>query len=186
MIVKSLQPGGLILVEPRCFRDERGQFVESWNRRAFREAGIDADFVQDNHSISTRVGTLRGLHFQAPPRAQDKLVRCTRGRIYDVAVDIRRGSPGYGRWLGVELTPENGRQLYVPKGFLHGFVTLAPDSEVQYKCSDYYAPECDGCVRWDSAGIDWPLTGMPVLSEKDARGVAFNEFHSPFAWETGT
>ena len=113
-----------------------------------QEAGLDYDFVQDNHSLSARVGTIRGLHFQSPPHAQDKLVRCGKGALFDVAVDIRRGSPTYGHWTGCELSFENGKQLLVPAGFLHGFVTRAPDTEILYKCTDYYAPECDGAVRW--------------------------------------
>lgn len=146
------------------------------------EAGLDYTFVQDNHSISMEVGTLRGLHFQSPPHAQDKLVRCGRGALFDVAVDIRVGSPTYGDWVGVELSFENGRQLLVPAGFLHGFVTRAPETEIVYKCSDYYAPDCDGAVRWDSCGIDWGFEGDPVLSEKDAAAVALDNFQSPFEW----
>ncbi|RST86287.1 dTDP-4-dehydrorhamnose 3,5-epimerase [Aquibium carbonis] len=177
-----MDPVGLVVLEPRRFSDERGYFEETWNRRHFDDAGIGVDFVQDNASMSIQSGTLRGLHFQAPPHAQDKLVRCTRGAIFDVAVDIRRGSPTYGRWSGIELTPENGRQFFIPKGFLHGFVTLLPRSEVQYKCSDYYAPACDGSVRWDSLDIDWPLEGAPVLSAKDADAPAFAGFQSPFVF----
>jgi dTDP-4-dehydrorhamnose 3,5-epimerase len=172
----------VLLLHPRRFSDDRGWFEESWSARALAQDGVHVGFVQDNHSLSRQAGTVRGLHFQAPPHAQDKLVRCTRGAIFDVAVDIRRGSPSYGRWAGEELTPENGRQLFVPKGFLHGFVTLEPDTEVQYKCSDYYAPECDGSVRWDSVGINWPVSGSPVLSAKDAAAVAFADFRSPFVY----
>lgn len=145
--------------------------------------GMAFDFVQDNHSLSREAGTIRGLHFQAPPHAQDKLVRCTRGAILDVAVDIRVGSPTYGQWVKIELTATNGHQLLIPRGFLHGFVTLQPDSEVQYKCSDYYAPECDGSVRWDSLGIDWGLTDAPVLSAKDATAMPFPDFQSPFVFD---
>jgi dTDP-4-dehydrorhamnose 3,5-epimerase len=179
MLTKTDLDGPLI-VECSRFVDDRGYFEESWSRRTFAQAGLDSEFVQDNHSMSRQVGTVRGLHFQAPPHAQDKLVRCTRGAIFDVAVDIRRGSATYGRWVGVELTPENGRQLFVPKGFLHGFVTLQLDTEVQYKCSDYYAPECDGSVLWDSLDIEWPLKGAPTLSAKDAAAIAFSDFQSPF------
>lgn len=171
---------GLVILKAARFGDDRGYFEETWNRRDFRDAGLDFDFVQDNHSLSADVGTLRGLHFQAPPHAQDKLVRCTRGAIFDIAVDIRRGSSTYGEWLCLELSPENGLQLFLPKGFLHGFVTLRPNTEVQYKCSDYYAPECDGSVLWDSLGIEWPLAGAPILSTKDAKAVPFAEFQSPF------
>lgn len=174
---------GVMILTPARFGDARGWFCETWNARRMAAAGLDVDFVQDNHSMSAAVGTLRGLHYQAPPHAQDKLVRCTRGAILDVAVDIRRGAPTYGHWVAVDLTADNGRQLLVPKGFLHGFVTRAPDTEVQYKCSDIYAPDCDGAVRWDSLGIDWGLAGDPVLSAKDAGAVAFADFQSPFVWE---
>ncbi len=128
--------------------------------------------------------TLGGLHFQRPPHAQDKLVRCTRGAIFDVAVDVRVGSPTYGRWVGVDLTPENGRQLLVPKGFLHGFVTRLPDTEVQYKCTDTYAPDCDGGIRWDdpTIGIDWGVSD-PVLSAKDQVAPLLADWVSPFVWE---
>jgi dTDP-4-dehydrorhamnose 3,5-epimerase len=174
---------GLKVLIPARFGDERGFFSESWSRRRMQEAGIDLDFVQDNHSLSAAVGTLRGLHFQSPPHAQDKLVRCGRGALFDVAVDIRKGSPSYGNWFGLELTPENGKQLLVPKGFLHGFITRAPDTEIIYKCTDYYAPECDGAVAWDSCGIDWGFAGQPVLSEKDAAAPRLADFDSPFTWE---
>lgn len=174
---------GVMILSPARFGDARGWFSETWNAQRMAAAGLDVDFVQDNHSMSAAVGTLRGLHYQAPPHAQDKLVRCTRGAILDVAVDIRRGAPTYGHWVAVDLTADNGRQLLVPKGFLHGFVTRAPETEVQYKCSDYYAPDCDGSVRWDSLGIDWGLAGDPVLSAKDAGAVAFADFQSPFVWE---
>ncbi|MCT4578130.1 dTDP-4-dehydrorhamnose 3,5-epimerase [Donghicola sp.] len=171
----------VILVTPRRFGDHRGFFSESWSSRAFAEQGLDYTFVQDNHSLSSQVGTVRGLHFQSPPHAQAKLVRCGRGRIFDVAVDVRSGSATYGQWFGVELSFENGKQLMIPAGFLHGFMTLEPDSEIIYKCTDFYAPECDGAVRWDSCGIDWPDVGIdPVLSEKDAVAVPLSEFKTPF------
>ena len=148
------------------------------------EHGIDLDFVQDNHSLSRDMGTVRGLHFQSPPYAQDKLVRCGRGRLFDVAVDVRQGSGTYGRWFGTELSFENGKQLLVPKGFLHGFMTLEPDTEIIYKCSDYYAPDCDGAVAWDSCGIAWPLEGItPVLSDKDKVAQPFSAFETPFSYE---
>lgn len=174
---------GVLVLTPRRFGDDRGFFAETYSRQVLAEAGAGMEFVQDNLSRSARAGTLRGLHFQAPPHAQDKLVRCASGAIYDVAVDVRRGSPTYGEWFGAELTSDNGKQLLVPKGFLHGFVTLGDGVEVAYKCSDYYAPDCDGAVRWDSAGVDWPLTGAPVLSAKDADAGAFDNFESPFTWE---
>ncbi|OED45840.1 dTDP-4-dehydrorhamnose 3,5-epimerase [Leisingera sp. S232] len=174
---------GLKVLTPARFGDARGFFSESWNRRRMQEAGIDLEFVQDNHSLSRETGTLRGLHFQAPPHAQDKLVRCGQGVLFDVAVDIRKGSPAYGKWFGIELSAENGRQLLVPKGFLHGFVTRVPDTEVIYKCTDYYAPDCDGAVAWDSCAIDWGFDGAPMLSEKDAAAPALADFDSPFMWE---
>lgn len=170
----------VLIVTPKRFGDARGWFTETWNRQALAAAGLQTpEFVQDNHSFSATKHTLRGLHYQRPPRAQDKLVRCSRGAMLDVAVDIRKGSPRYGRWVTVELSAENGRQLWVPKGFLHGFVTLTEDCEVQYKCTDLYAPDCDGAVRWDSLGIDWGVSG-PVLSAKDAAAPAFADFDSPF------
>lgn len=182
-ITKTPLPGVLILT-PARHGDARGFFSESWNKQRMAEAGLRYDFVQDNHSMSAQVGTVRGLHFQSPPHAQDKLVRCGRGALFDVAVDIRKGSPTYGQWFGIELSFENGKQLLVPAGFLHGFMTLTPETEIIYKCTDYYAPECDGAVRWDSCGIDWPLADIsPVLSEKDAAAPALADFDSPFVWE---
>ena len=175
---------GILLLEPRRFGDARGFFCESWNRKTLASHGIEIDFVQDNHSMSEAVGTLRGLHFQAPPTAQAKLVRCGRGRLYDVAVDIRKGSPTYGQWVGYELSEENGLQLLIPEGFAHGFVTRAPMTEIIYKCSDYYDPSTDGGVAWDSCGIAWDLTSDPILSEKDAGQPALADFDSPFIWET--
>ena len=173
---------GVKILTPARFGDARGFFSESWNRKRMEEHGVDLDFVQDNHSMSAEVGTIRGLHFQAPPAAQDKLVRCGQGALFDVAVDIRKGSPTYGAWFGIELTAENGRQLLVPKGFLHGFITRAPMTEIIYKCTDYYAPDCDGAVRWDSCGIDWGFDGHPLLSQKDAAAPALAEFDSPFTF----
>ena len=173
----------VLTLTPTRFGDARGWFCETFNAARLVAAGLDMVWVQDNHSMSARVGTLRGLHYQSPPHAQDKLVRCSRGAILDVAVDIRRGSPFYGRWVGVELTAENGRQLLVPKGFLHGFVTRAAESEVQYKCSDLYAPECDGGIRWDDPdiGVDWGVS-EPVLSAKDSTAPFLRDFISPFDW----
>ena len=170
------------LISPERIFDDRGYFCETYNRSRYSEMGIEVEFVQDNHSLSRAAGTLRGLHFQAPPYAQGKLVRCTHGAIFDVAVDIRRGSPTYGEWAGYQLTAENGRQVYVPVGFAHGFVTLNPNSEIIYKCTDYYAPETEGAVRWDSCAIDWPLHVAPVLSEKDAKAPGFLDFVSPFIY----
>ena len=177
---------GVLILTPKRFGDARGFFSESWNRKLLAENGIDLDFVQDNHSVSETVGTVRGLHFQAPPDAQDKLVRCGQGALFDVAVDIRKGSPTYGQWVGEELSFENGRQLLVPAGFLHGFATLEPDTEIIYKCTDYYAPECDGAVRFDDPdiGIDWGIdTSEAVLSEKDAVAPFLKDFDSPFTFK---
>lgn len=173
---------GVVVLTPRRFGDARGFFAETWNRRVLEGLGIDVDFVQDNHSLSERAGTLRGLHCQAPPAAQDKLVRCGRGALFDVAVDVRPGSPTYGRWTGVELSAENGRQLFVPKGCLHGFVTLRDATEVVYKCSDYYDPGRDRAVRWDDPdiNIDWPLDGAPILSDKDRAAPLLTEWDNPF------
>lgn len=184
MQIETTSLDGVLILVPKRFGDARGFFSESWNRRTLDSAGVRLpEFVQDNHSLSAKAGTVRGLHFQAPPHAQGKLVRCARGRLYDVAVDIRRGSPSYGQWLGAELSFENGRQLWIPPGFLHGFVTLEDATEIAYKCTDHYAPECDGAVRWDSAGIAWPWAGEAVLSDKDARAPALADFKTPFIWE---
>lgn len=175
----------VLIVTPRRFGDDRGWFSETWNRKALAAAGIDRDFVQDNHSLSRPAGTVRGLHFQRPPHAQGKLVRCARGSILDVAVDIRRGSPTYGTWVGVELSAENGRQLWIPEGFLHGFVTREADTEVLYKCTDYYAPDCDGAVRFDdpAIGIDWGIgPDEAVLSPKDAAAPLLADLDSPFTY----
>jgi len=171
-----------LLIEPQRFGDDRGWFTESWNQSAFAEAGVDCTWVQDNHSFSAPKGTLRGLHYQTPPFAQDKLVRCTRGRIWDVAVDFRKSSSTFLQHVGVELTAENGHQLLVPAGFLHGFVTLAKNCEVQYKCSERYAPECDAGIRWNDPeiAIDWPLTDSPILSDKDAAAPFIADVKSPF------
>lgn len=173
------------LIEPRRHGDARGWFTETYNRETFVARGIDSVFVQDNHSLSRPAFTLRGLHFQSPPRAQDKLVRCIRGRIRDVAVDVRAGSPTYGRSVTAELSEDNGYQLFVPIGFAHGFLTLEPDCEVVYKCSDTYAPEVDGGIAWDSAGIDWPLpSGIgPELSAKDQNLPRLADFASPFVYD---
>lgn len=185
MKVSSYTLPGLLLIEPRRFGDDRGFFAETWSRRVLADAGISVDFVQDNHSLSRRVGTVRGLHFQAPPCAQAKLVRCGRGRLFDVAVDLRRGSPTYGKWAGVELSADNGLQLFIPVGFGHGFVTREPDTEIVYKCSDYYAPSCDGGIRWNDPDIrvDWGVEEAEAVSDKDARAPFLADFESPFSWE---
>lgn len=175
------------LLSPERFGDNRGWFTETYNRKRFAEIGIDCTFVQDNHSLSIPIHTMRGLHFQTPPRSQDKLVRCIRGRIFDVAVDVRLGSPTYGQWVGAELSAQNGLQLFIPTGFAHGFLTLEPDCEVTYKCSDTYAPEYDGGIRWDDPAINikWPISAdtQPELSEKDGRQPLLADFDSPFPYD---
>jgi len=180
--VPTMLSASLIHIKSKRHCDHRGFFAETYSWRKYSELGIDDHFVQDNHSFSRDVDTLRGLHFQAPPHAQAKLVRCGRGAIFDVAVDIRKGSPTYGHWEGYELTAENGDQLYVPVGFAHGFVTLEPDSEIVYKCSDYYAPKRQGSVLWNDhdIGIDWPIDADPILSEKDAAAHLLADLESPF------
>ena len=178
----------VMLLTPRRHGDERGWFMETYNARSLAAAGFDAPFVQDNLSLSRPAGTLRGIHFQTPPDGQDKLVRCARGRILDIAVDLRRGSPTYGKWVGAELSAENGHQLLIPIGFGHAFVTLEPDCEVAYKCTALYAPQSDGGVRWDDPdiGIDWPLTSAPVLSDKDRLQPLLGDFDSPFEYDGRT
>ena len=173
------------LIRPRRHGDLRGWFAETYNRATFAALGVGSTFVQDNHSLSVPVFTLRGLHLQVPPRGQDKLVRCIRGRIFDVAVDVRKGSPTYGRWVGTELSAENGHQLFIPVGFAHGFLTLEAECEVTYKCSDTYAPAQEAGVRWNSAGIDWPMPAgtTPELSAKDVDLPSLAEFDSPFRYD---
>ena len=167
---------GVFLIEPDVYEDARGFFTESYNREKFALLGIDVEFVQDNHSYSAAAGTVRGLHYQLEPAAQTKLVRVVQGAIYDVVVDIRRQSPTFGRWVGVILSADNYRQLYVPKGFAHGFCTLVPHTHVMYKVDAYYSPEHDRGIRWDDPelGIPWPTT-KAVLSEKDAKHPGFRE-----------
>ena len=185
MQIEDTPLAGLRVLTPRRFGDSRGFFSESWNRRLLADHGMDYDFVQDNHSVSARVNTVRGLHFQSPPHAQAKLVRCGKGRLFDVAVDIRKGSPTYGQWYGVELSFENGRQLMIPAGFLHGFSTREPETEIIYKCTDYYSPTADGAVRFDDPdiGIDWGLSGDAILSDKDAAAPRLADFTTPFSFE---
>ena len=170
--VRPLGIEGPLLIGSRRFGDARGHFTETYSRRDFTAIGIAEEMVQDNHSFSAQRGTVRGLHFQLPPRAQAKLVRVLRGRILDVAVDIRHGSPSYGRHVAVELSAENGLMLYIPAGFAHGFATLEPDTEVAYKVSDTYAPDCDRGLAWDdpALGIPWGVAPeAAVLSDKDRR-----------------
>lgn len=172
MQVESLEIPDVKIITPKKFGDHRGFFSETYSKPAFEAAGLQLDFVQDNQSLSAAVGVLRGLHFQVPPFAQDKLLRVVRGRIYDVAVDIRHGSPTFGRWVGAEISAEAWNQILVPKGFAHGFVTLEPNTEVLYKVTAPYAPEHDRGIAWDDPeiAVAWPLDGIrPVLSDKDTR-----------------
>ncbi|MGB0748030.1 MAG: dTDP-4-dehydrorhamnose 3,5-epimerase [Magnetospiraceae bacterium] len=186
MDVTSLEIPEIKVIVPRRFGDSRGYFCETFNKRAFAEAtGFDLEFVQDNHSLSAEVGTLRGLHFQAPPHAQDKLVRVVRGKVFDVAVDIRKGSPTYGKWVGATLSAEKGEQILIPKGFAHAFVTLEPKTEVVYKVTDFYAPETDGGIIWDDPeiAVTWPVEGAPKLSDKDARLPRLADLPDIFTYE---
>ena len=173
---------GLLIIEPRVFGDERGFFFESYNEKAFNEAtGIAPRFVQDNHSKSVK-GVLRGLHYQLPPRAQGKLVRVVQGEVFDVAVDIRKDSPTYGQWVGETLTADNKKQLWIPPGFAHGFLTLSDTAEFLYKTTDYWSPEHERAIIWNDAtlNIDWPLKGIePTLAAKDAAAVAFSVAEIP-------
>lgn len=168
-LLKTKLEGVYILI-PKVFGDHRGFFMESWSRRTMEEAGLFYDFVQDNHSLSTVKGTLRGIHFQKGDKAQAKLVRCVRGAVLDVAVDLRHDSPTYKQWIGVELSEENKKQLLIPRGFGHGFVTLTDHVEFLYKADNYYAPEADGGIRWNDPdiGVEWGIE-HPVLSEKDTK-----------------
>jgi dTDP-4-dehydrorhamnose 3,5-epimerase len=185
VLIEETGLSGLRVLTPRRFGDSRGFFSESWNKRLLLSHGIDFDFVQDNHSLSAQVNTVRGLHYQSPPHAQTKLVRCGRGRLFDVAVDFRAGSPTFGKWFGVELSFENGKQLLVPAGFLHGFATREPDTEIIYKCTSYYEPTADGAIRFDdpAIGIDWQLGGPAVLSDKDRSAPLLADVGSPFRYE---
>ena len=182
MIFETTPIADLLLVRPKRRMDARGFFSESWSIEPWHARGLEIHWCQDNHSLSRQPGVLRGLHYQAPPMAQAKLVRCTRGRVWDVAVDARRGSPSFGKSFGTELSVENWLQLFVPRGFLHGFLTLEPDSEVQYKVDSPYAPDCDGAVRWDDPdlAIEWPVTTPPILSDKDAAAPRFARWQTPF------
>lgn len=177
MQVTSLAIPGVLLLEPKVFGDERGFFFESFNLETFAAAtGLRPNFVQDNHSLSAK-GVLRGLHYQLAPRAQGKLVRVVRGEVFDVAVDIRRGSPTFGHWVGACLSAENKRQLWVPTGFAHGFLTLSEQAEVLYKTTDFYSPADERCVLWSdpAIGIVWPLDSPPIVSAKDAVGLPLDQ-----------
>lgn len=179
-LLKTKLEGVCILI-PKVFGDHRGFFMESWSRRTMEEAGLYYDFVQDNHSLSTVKGTLRGIHFQKGDKAQAKLVRCVRGAVLDVAVDLRHDSPTYKQWVGVELSEENKKQLLIPRGFGHGFVTLTDHVEFLYKADNYYAPEADGGVRWNDPdiGVDWGIS-EPILSEKDTKNPFLKEIAPVF------
>lgn len=171
MLVNPLGLEGVFEIVPQRIEDERGFFCETYNRKSLRNTGIDIEFVQDNQSLSFEIGTLRGLHFQVSPKAQDKLIRVLQGRIYDVAVDIRRASPTFGRWIGLEISAEKWNQMFVPKGFAHGFVTLEPNTSVSYKVSEYYSQEHDRSIRFDDPhiGVNWPIdVSALTVSEKDA------------------
>lgn len=161
---------GVVIIEPDVFGDNRGFFMESWNKKKMEEAGLYYDFVQDNHSKSTVKGTLRGIHFQKGEKAQAKLVRCVKGAVLDVAVDLRKNSPTFKQWVGVELSAENKKQLLIPRGFGHGFVTLTDDVEFLYKADNYYALEADAGIRWNDPdiGVEWGIEN-PILSEKDKK-----------------
>lgn len=168
----------VVLLEPKVFGDERGFFFESFNNRVFEQAtGLKRNFVQDNHSKSCK-GVLRGLHYQLPPYSQGKLVRCVAGAVFDVAVDIRKDSKTYGKWLGKVLSAENKRQLWIPEGFAHGFLVLSESAEFLYKTTDYYAPEYERCISWDDPllAIKWPLVGLPLLADKDQNAAKLSDF----------
>lgn len=173
---------GVVVIEPRLFKDERGYFFESFSQREFDEKVVPINFVQDNESMSS-YGVMRGLHFQRPPYTQSKLVRCVKGAVLDVAVDIRKGSPTYGQHVAVELTEENHRQFFVPRGFAHGFAVLSENAVFQYKCDNFYAPEADGGIQLidGSLGIDWKIpTDKVILSPKDLKHECLKDFDSPF------
>jgi len=181
MKFKKAELEGVYIVEPAVFGDHRGFFMESWSKRSFAEAGLHYDFVQDNHSSSTVKGTLRGLHFQRGERAQAKLVRCVKGAVLDVAVDLRPSSPTYRKWVAVELSAGNKKQMLIPRGFAHGFLTLTDDVEFLYKADNFYAPEADGGIRWNDPllGVDWGIAD-PILSEKDSGAPFFRDIVTGF------
>ena len=182
MDVEHTPLDGLLVLTPKRFGDKRGWFSEVWNEKTAEIAGIHTKFVQDNHSYSASYGTVRGLHYQSPPFAQAKLVRCGAGAVWDVAVDARKNSPTYGNWFGIELSAENGKQLFIPEGFLHGFSTLTPNAELLYNCSNFYDPESDGSVLFSSAvlEIDWKIADIAELSDKDKEAADFATWDSPF------
>jgi len=174
------------IIEPRVFNDERGWFIESFSSQNYIALGIKTTFIQDNHSMSLKKGVLRGLHFQIDPLAQAKLIRCTRGSILDVIVDLRVGSPTYKKWLKIELSAENFKQLFIPKGFAHGFLTLSDNTEVQYKVDEYYSKDCDRSIRFDDneLGIDWGID-HPILSQKDLNAPLLRDSDCNFIYKKG-
>lgn len=174
----------ILIIESYVLEDNRGWFTETYSKKKFTELGIDIDFIQDNHSFSAQKGILRGLHFQLNPKAQTKLVRCTKGKILDVAVDIREGSPSYKKWVAVELTNENKKQILIPKGFAHGFITLTDNVEVQYKVDEYYSAEYDRSVRYDDPeiNVEWGIDN-PILSEKDYGAPMLSKSDANFKYE---
>ena len=176
MAVKETKLKGVYVIEPKVFGDARGWFMESWSKQRMEAANLQYEFVQDNHSYSAEKGILRGLHYQINPMAQAKLIRCTRGEIFDVAVDIRQNSPQFAQWFGVILSAENKKQLMIPRGFAHAFLTLTTDVEVQYKADNFYAPQCDGNIRWNDPdiGIEWPFEPT-LLSDKDRNAPTLKE-----------
>ena len=186
MKVSKTKIHDVLVLDPGRFYDNRGFFSETWSQRTFEKVGIKNDFVQDNHSFSLKAGTLRGLHFQHPPAAQAKLVRCGKGEFLDVVVDIRKGSPTFGDWLSEKLSFDNGKQLFVPEGFLHGFVTLTDETEIIYKCSNFYNPKLEGFVTFNEPdiNINWGLEEKDMsLSSKDQNSVLLKDIESPFYFE---
>jgi len=176
-----------IIFVPDRYYDKRGYFAETWNKSRCEDLGVFVDFVQDNCSISYNTGTLRGLHVQIPPKSQAKLVRCGKGSLFDVFVDIRQGSPNYGRWMGEVLSEENGKQIFIPEGFLHGFITLETDTEINYKCTSHYSPEHERTIRFDDPDIavEWPVEiDLKLISEKDSKAMALKDFNNPFRLKT--
>ena len=186
MIINKTELDGVLIIEPQVLGDSRGWFCETYSKSKLSEFGLDIDFLQDNHSFSANKGTLRGLHFQNNPKAQTKLVRCSKGSILDVAVDIRKGSPTFLKWIAIELSAENKKQLLVPKGFAHGFLTLTDDVEVQYKVDEYYSFEHDRSIKFDdpAIGVDWKIEN-PILSDKDKNAPLVKDSDANFTWEKG-
>ena len=174
----------VIRIIPKKFKDERGLFSEIFNSRDYKKLGIEEQFVQDNYSFSKKVGTVRGLHFQSPPYEQSKLISCISGSIFDVAIDIRKNSPSFGKWTGYELSYSNGCQLYVPVGFAHGFMTLEDNTKVIYKCSNYYFPKSEVVIKWNDPeiGIEWPLNTKTIKSDRDNKAPFLSQIESPFQW----